>query len=82
MLFKQECKKKLLRKPTYVIVRGGRKFVAAKQEKSQIAVAVPSPATDLRDLGKPTFPRSLTDVGCSLPEHAAWDRLDGCFQEW
>lgn len=56
--------------------------MAAKQEKSQIAVAVPSPATDLRDLGKPTFPRSLTDVGCSLPEHAAWDRLDGCFQEW
>lgn len=56
--------------------------MAAKQEKSQIAVTAPSPATDLRDLGKPAFPRSLTNAGCSLLGHAAWDRLDGCFQEW
>lgn len=62
MLFKQKCKKKLLRKPTYVIVRGGRKF-CGWETGEEPDDPVTSAATDRCDLGRLTFPRALTRTG-------------------
>lgn len=79
MLFKQECKKKLLRKPTYVIVRGGRKFCG--WETGEEPDDPVTSATDLRDLGKPMFPRSLTNSGCLFLGHSVWDQFGRVFSE-
>lgn len=80
MLFKQKCKKKLLRKPTYVIVRGGRKF-CGWETGEEPDDPVTSAATDLRDLGRPAFPRALTHAGCCFPGHSERDSSAGCFQK-
>lgn len=80
VLFKQECKKKLLRKPTYVIVRGGRQF-CGRETGEEPDDPVTSPATDLRDLGKATLPRLLTNIGCLFLGRSAWDSSGGCSQK-